>query len=317
MKSTVPGRKAEILAAGLLLLMGINCLSVITRKSITNDENIHIPAGYAHLVSHDFQINNPHPPTPKILSALPLVFFQPSQLSRDEWKGRDEDFERAAIDHFWFANSDWFESMSFWARVPMIALTIVLGVVIFYFTRRLFGARAAVLAVALFSLEPTILAHGRIVHSDIPSALGLLLFCFALYAYVVRPGLTQAVWLGLATGFAPLTKFSMVTLAPLILVGALALILFAPRLRLRRRSAIVHVAIVVGLSLLVINAAYFFHSRPFSAADAEWIANAFGSQATNIARSVRMLNHVVPTDFLMGIYWQIHHSSEGRSEEHT
>ena len=311
MKSTVRGRKAEILAAGLLLLMGINCLSVIARKSVTNDENIHIPAGYAHLVSRDFQFNNPHPPTPKILSALPLVFLHPSELSRDEWQDRDQDFERAAIDHFWFANSDRFESISFWARVPMIALTIVLGFVIFAFARRLFGARAAVLAVALFSLEPTILAHGRIVHTDIPSALGFVLFCFASYRYVTRPGLRQAVWLGLATGFAPLTKFSMVTLAPLALIGASGLILFAPRLSLRRRSAIVHVAIVLGLSLLVINGAYFFHSRPFSGTDAEWIADTFGSHATNIARSVRVLNHVVPTDFLMGIYWQIHHSSEG------
>src|ERR1041385_1558212 len=245
MKSTVPGRKAELLATGLLLLMGIKCLSVIARKSITNDENIHIPAGYAHLVSRDFQINNPHPPTPKILSALPLVFFHPSELSRDEWKDREQDFERAAIDHLWFANSNRFESMSFWARVPMIPLTIVLGVVIFYFTRRLFGTRAAVLAVALFSLEPTILAHGRIVHTDIPSALGLLLFCFASYAYVVRPGWRQAVWLGLATGFAPLTKFSMVTLAPLVLIGAITLILLAPWLSLRRRQAIGHVAVVL------------------------------------------------------------------------
>src|ERR1043166_3313881 len=256
MKSTVPGRKAEILAAGLLLLMGINCLSVLARKSVTNDENIHIPAGYAHLVGRDFQFNNPHPPEPKISSALPLGFFHPSELSRHEWQGPEQDFERAAIDHFWFGDSDRFEAMSFWARVPMIALTIVLGVVIFSFTRRLFGARAAVIAVALFSLEPTILAHGRIVHTDIPSALGLLLFCFASYAYVVRPGWRQAVWLGLATGFAPLTKFSMVTIAPLVLIGAITLILLAPWLSLRRRQAIVHVAIVLGLSLLVINAAY-------------------------------------------------------------
>src|SRR5437763_14973737 len=48
--ATTPARKAEAFAVCLLLLMAANCLTVIARKSVTNDENIHIPAGYYHLV---------------------------------------------------------------------------------------------------------------------------------------------------------------------------------------------------------------------------------------------------------------------------
>ena len=146
----------------MLLLMAFNCLSVIARKSVTNDENIHIPAGYYHLVVGDFQFNNPHPPPPKMLGALPLLFIQPDEMSedrRDELKNED-DFERAAINHFWASNDRLFESISFWTRVPMIADAALLGLAIFYFARRLFGARAAALAVALYTLEPTVLAHG-------------------------------------------------------------------------------------------------------------------------------------------------------------
>ena len=76
-------RKAEAFAALLLLLMAANCLTVIARKSVTNDENIHIPAGYYHLVVGDFQFNNPHPPPPKMLGALPLLFIQPDEMSED------------------------------------------------------------------------------------------------------------------------------------------------------------------------------------------------------------------------------------------
>src|SRR2546421_11626427 len=76
-------RKPEAVAALLLLLMAANCLSVIARKSVTNDENIHIPAGYYHLVVGNFQFNNPHPPPPKMLSALPLLFIQPNEMAED------------------------------------------------------------------------------------------------------------------------------------------------------------------------------------------------------------------------------------------
>src|SRR5438874_2372614 len=311
--ATFAARKSETFAALLLLLMAANCLTVIARKSVTNDENIHIPAGYYHLVVGDFQFNNPHPPPPKMLGALPLLFIQPDEMSedrRDDLKNED-DFERAAINHFWASNDRLFESISFWTRVPMIADSIALGIVVFYFARRLFGARAAVLAVALYSLEPTVLAHGRIVHTDMPSALGLLVFCFALHVYACAPTLRRALWLGAATGFAPLTKFSMVALAPFVVTGALALIIFAPRAGLTRRAALAHVAALAAVALVVINAAYFFQNRPLSPSDVDWIARSFPAHAAAVVLSVRALGYLVPTDFLMGIYWQILHSSDG------
>src|SRR2546421_693502 len=313
--ASVGARKAEAVAALLLLLMAANCLSVIVRKSVPNDENIHIPAGYYHLVVGDFQFNNPHPPQPKMLGALPLLFIQPDEMSedrRDELKNED-DFERAAINHFWASNDRLFESISFWTRVPMIADAFALGLIIFYFARRLFGEVAAVLAVALYSLEPTVLAHGRIVHTDLPSALGLLVFCFALHVYAFAPTLRRALWLGAATGLAPLTKFSMVALAPFVVTGALALIIFASRAGLTRRAALAHVAALAAVALVVINAAYFFQNRALSQSDVEWINNSFPAHAATVLWSVRALGYLVPTDILMGIYWQMLHSRDRKS----
>ena len=88
-------------------------------------------------------------------------------------------------ERFWEDNRGSFETISFWTRVPMIALTVALGILIFVFARELFSARAAVLAVALFSLEPTVLAHGRVVQTDIPAAFGYLLVSFMLYRYLL------------------------------------------------------------------------------------------------------------------------------------
>ena len=328
-------RRAKLLVAALLAAMSIQMLAVISRKSITTDEVVHIPAGYYHLVVGDFQYLNPHPPPPIMLGALPLLFIQPNEPSAEVLgkEKRDDAFIFFGADRFWAVNNSFFQSISFWTRVPMIALTVLLGVVVFSFARRLFGEVAAVMSVALFTLEPTILAHGRIIHTDVPSALGLLVFCFALYLYTSGPSLRRALWLGAAIGFAPLTKFSMVALAPLIVLGAVALVVFAARMKLTRRAALAHVVAVVGLSLFLINAAYFFRNRPLTETDQNWIAASFPAPRVRnrpltetdqksvtvsvpapsdlVLQSVQALRHLVPTDFVMGIYWQIRHSKAG------
>src|ERR1044072_2623167 len=69
------GRRAEALCACLLLLMGLNLLSVVWRKGLTADEFYHVPAGDYHLTRGEFRINTKHPPLLKMLAALPLLFI--------------------------------------------------------------------------------------------------------------------------------------------------------------------------------------------------------------------------------------------------
>src|SRR5438552_15308 len=59
---------AELMCAGLLAGMSWQMLAVISRKSITIDEIVMIPAAYYHLVAGDFQLVNEHPP-------LAICFF--------------------------------------------------------------------------------------------------------------------------------------------------------------------------------------------------------------------------------------------------
>src|SRR3989442_4689150 len=64
---------AEIVCAGLLLLMGINLLTAMSRKSLTNDEFYNVPAGYYNLAARDFAINNLHAPLVRMIAAGPLL----------------------------------------------------------------------------------------------------------------------------------------------------------------------------------------------------------------------------------------------------
>jgi Dolichyl-phosphate-mannose-protein mannosyltransferase len=345
----VLAHQAEAVCACLLLLMAINLFAVILRKSITNDEIVHIPAGYYHLVAGDFHLNNEHPPLVKMWAALPLLFIQPEEPPAVN-NPQEGFMERTWGYHqrFWQANRARFGSITFWPRAMMVPLTLILGVMIFIYARKLFGATAALFALALYVLEPTLLAHGRVVHTDVPAALVYLLFFFALHSYAKTPSLRHALLIGLAGGVALVTKFSMIVIVP-ILVLAVVAFFWRPTLgRGGKRSAtplrmnqatresevpsplrflgalhrplghergkvLLHFGIAAGVILLVVNAAYYFSSPPLEASDVRWVATKSEPMFGTLMKGLAILSKVVPTYFLFGLYNVVIHNQYGHS----
>ncbi len=286
--------------------MAVNLTGQILRKNITGDEIVLIPAGYYHLVAREFHLVYEHPPLCKILSAIPLLFIQPNEFNRARLAPKEKPIDRAWDYNvsFWNDNRERFETICFWARLPMIALTLGLGVLIFAFARDLFGAGAGVFAVALFTVEPLVLAHGRVVQTDIPAAFGFLLLLYTLYRYVARPGMRQAFWIGVAAALAVLAKFSM------LLAGPILVVFFAIRLW-RRRPAVAHMALICLTTLVVINAAYFFKHRPLDEKEVDAMRQSFPGTSVVLRPVSAAFAHVVPVEFVLGILWQVKHSAEG------
>ena len=296
-------RKAEAVCAALLLLLAVNLLAAISRKSITNDEIVHIPAGYYHLVAGEFQLNNEHPPLVKMWAALPLLFVQPDEPPAP--KTEDENFmERTWGFHerFWQANQARFQTVTFWPRVMMIPITLALGALIFIFARKLFGETAALISVGLYVLEPTVLAHGRIVHTDVPAALAYLLFFFTLYKYSEAPGLKRAFVLGLVCGVALLTKFSMLVVLPVLGIYLLARLFINRRDPQQRSQVLFHGGLITAVVLLLVNAAYYFQHPALEASDVRWVEMKSPALLGFVTTIIRVVSKLVPTYYLFGVY---------------
>jgi 4-amino-4-deoxy-L-arabinose transferase-like glycosyltransferase len=315
-RQIVVARRSEALCACLLLLMGANFLAALSRKSITNDEIVHIPAGYYHLVAGEFQLNNEHPPLVKMWAALPLLFIQP--VEPPPLKNAEENFmERTWGFHarFWQSNRASFQSISFWTRAMMIPLALALGVLIFLYARRLFGDAAALFGVALYTIEPTFLAHGRVVHTDVPAALVYLLFFYTLQAYSDAPDTRRALRLGLVGGLALVTKFSMVVLVPVLVVYFV--FRFWKALQSGGEGGVkrtaVHAALVALVALLVVNAAYYFERPPLEASDVRWVELKSAPLAGAITNGIAALSNVVPTYYLFGVYNVAVHNHYGHA----
>jgi 4-amino-4-deoxy-L-arabinose transferase-like glycosyltransferase len=298
----IVAHKAEAASMGVLLLLGISLLAAISHKSITNDEAVHIPAGYYHLVAGNYQLNPEHPPLVKMWAAIPLLFIQPDEPQVTVRESRD--FSQGSADveqQFWYTNQNQFLSMAFWPRVMMIPLTIALGIVIFLFTRTLSNSIAALLAVLLYSIEPTVLAHGRVVHTDIPAALGYLLFVFALFRYHGLPTRRNTILLGVVTAVALLTKYSLIMLVPLLVLYACTRAWSFRRNSTQLKSLLGHSAAVIILVVLIINAVYFFRHDQLNGADIEWLTSASGTYSGAVVSAVNALSYVIPTQYLFGV----------------
>ncbi len=303
---------AGIVCLIALTFMAVNMVSAIGRKSITNDEVVHIPSGYFYLTERNFRLNAEHPPLAKTWSAVPLVFMNLKLPVTGN--GAEIDFQHytmAVAGEFWETNRDRFQSISFWARVPPIILTLGLGLLIFIYSRQCFGPRAAALSVVLFSLEPTMLAHGRVVHTDVAAALGYLSFFFALHSYWRRPGLRRASILGVVTGLALLTKFSMTVLIPILFV-ALAISFYRARRRNFSYAEIaVHSGVAILTAVLVVNVAYGFQRSVIPAPDTGWVEMTSPLLFSHWSAVFKTLSHVFPAYFMLGLHTTMLHNKLG------
>lgn len=224
-------RLTNFIAAGLLIFVFLVALFSMKDDSATMDEVAHLPAGYSYLTQKDMRLNPEHPPLIKDLSAIPLLFIKGINFPQDikAWK-EDINGQWEFGFNFLYQMGNPVDKMIFWSRIPMILILILLGFYIFKWARELFGNKAALLALFLFSFSPTFLAHGRLVTTDVGAAAGVFIatyyFVKALQNSSKRLQPTHHIlpfakgeWApiilaGIFFGLAELAKFSVILLIP-------------------------------------------------------------------------------------------------------
>ena len=300
---------SRTIIAGLLLLALAGSQAVaISRKTLTNDELVHIPAGYYYWTTGDFRFNAEHPPLVKMWAALPLLLLsKPDALPPDAGVAQQR-WEFYGL--FWQQRAADFVRLAFWPRIMMIPIALTLGLVIFLYAKKLFGETAALFALALYCLEPTMLAHGRMVHTDVAGALSFLGFFYLLHRYKEKRNSTRVAWLAFGTAAAVLTKFSMVVVG---IVLAATLVGEVVQAKGSERGPSIWRLVTAGLLiLLLVNGAYFFQRPPLNDTDRSIIK---GQQqfAITMARAIPTLRYVLPTYFLFGMYNVMAHNEYGHT----
>lgn len=198
--------------AGLAVWHAVNA-------SCTMDEAGHLYAGLSRWHG-DPGWNNEHPPLAKSLSGLAL-FLAGVPRPPDTAHGGTSDHIAVLGAQLVFMQADWsWFSVLFLGRLPMLLLLLLMGGLVAWGA----GDQArwgGVVALALCMPDPTITAHGTLIHTDGAAGAGAVAVAVFSERAWTRGRILDDALLGLALGLALLTKFSMLVLVP-------ALVLVAP-----------------------------------------------------------------------------------------
>lgn len=219
-------RQERFVVTLLLLFFVLQCLLSMPHHAPTWDEVGHLPAGYAYWKTGNFQLYPSNPPLIKLWAAVPLLFMDLKlDTDNDSWQ-RNREIEFGQL--FLYETNDNSGTMFFWARLMIVSLGVILGLLVFKWTKELYGQWPSFVALLLYAFNPNLVAHAQLTTSDVGFALFFFLAMYTFYRVITRPSWLRLVWAALAFGLAMTAKFSAIILLPIYFVIVILLLIFKP-----------------------------------------------------------------------------------------
>jgi hypothetical protein len=177
------------------------------------DEVVYVGAAVVYTTRHDLQINPEHPPLGKLLSAVGLAFTD-IRLNPPV----NDNQMQIGLQVLYREGND-ADRLLFLARLPMIILTILFGLVVFAFGRDLVGSTGGLAGLGLYAFSPDVIAHGSLATNDVPMAGFLLTSAWLLWRARRRPRRYLPL-AALAFGCALATKMTALVVFPVFVLLA-------------------------------------------------------------------------------------------------
>ncbi len=195
----------------LLAEMAIAMITTAVEQTPTIDEPVYVGTAVVYLEQHSLRYNPEHPPLGKLIIATGLAFadvrLDPAFVGDQTALGR----------HVLYESGNDPGRLMLLARLPMIVLTLLVGLVVFGFARDLVGPAGGLAALTLYAFSPDIIANGSLATLDVPVAGFLLTSVWLLWRARRRPVLYLPL-AGLALGAALATKMSTLIAVPVLLL---------------------------------------------------------------------------------------------------
>lgn len=241
--------------------------------SLTVDESPHIASGYSYVITGDYRLNPEHPPLLKFLSGLSIwaggkltgqeIYFPDNISAWTERVNAQWDMGYAFI----FNAGNDANFIIWWARLPII-LILLLGSIyipysVYYHTK---SKAISLIVVVLYAFSPSVIAHGRLVTTDLIATLSFILVIDFWLRYLQAPNNKNIFYLSLAIGLAFISKFSTILLLPMMFISGFAYIFIrywkTKKQILAKSLILIRDGIIVACGVfIVINLAYWIVMR--------------------------------------------------------
>ncbi|MFH1747922.1 MAG: glycosyltransferase family 39 protein [Planctomycetota bacterium] len=307
----------------LLLLGAAGTLAVTSMlgDSITYDETSHLTAGMSYLKTGDYRLAPDHPPLAKLWAAWPLLLTDQTWVPDYDYGWQNADVYLAG--RAWLFELNDGEELLLIARGMIVILLLALCLSTYALGRVLFGPGAGLLALVLAALSPTLLAHGRLVTTDLPITLCLTLTLLTVARVLQRVTWGRLLACVLALGAASVTKLSWPLILPVLAIMAFVAIvrrkpIEIPQKRLRhetrsqpatwlelyRRRHCAGAVMIIGLFLVVTTFVSIWTTY-------RWRISMFAEpSATDSGKSSTSTDHM--TELLAGAWHRALHDDDGQ-----
>jgi hypothetical protein len=171
-----------VLLVGLFAAFAFQLVYHAVRTSATVDEPFHILAGHRHWQCGDFGINPEHPPLLKLLASSPLNF---RKLSEPPWECGSKFTPK--FDGFSYGSTflveNGVDSVVISSRVAASLMSLLLALLVFLAAWEMFGRWEALTALAIVAFEPSLIAFGSLVLTDMAISATAFGAVYALYRF--------------------------------------------------------------------------------------------------------------------------------------
>jgi 4-amino-4-deoxy-L-arabinose transferase-like glycosyltransferase len=200
-----------LVVVALLAEMAVAMVTTAVQQTPTIDEPVYVVTAVVYLQQHSLRYNPEHPPLGKLIMGAGLAFADP-RLDPADARNQQALGQRLLYES---GNDPW--RLMLLARLPVILLTLLFGLVVFAFARDLVGPVGGLVALALYAFSPDLIAHGSLATLDVPAAGFLLTSAWLLWRARRRPRRYLPL-AGLALGAALATKMSALPAVPVLML---------------------------------------------------------------------------------------------------
>ncbi|MGW4565983.1 phospholipid carrier-dependent glycosyltransferase [Streptomyces sp. NPDC004561] len=197
----------------LLAQMAAAMVTTALRQTPTIDEPVYVATATDYLHEHRIRYNPEHPPLGKLLIEAGVAVADPRYDASST--GTQGDVGRRLL--YESGNDPW--RLMLWARLPVIALTLLFGLVAFAFAREVAGTPGGLVALALYAFSPDLIAHGSLATLDVPVTGFVLTSAWLVWRARRRP-MPYLPLAGAALGAAVATKMSALPAVPVLMALA-------------------------------------------------------------------------------------------------
>lgn len=224
--------RVTTLLAIVIALIGVNSVALTyTNMGVTYDEPVHVYTGMEWWFMGKYTLEPLHPPLARAAVAGPMYAAgvlpqtvreaisqkkNPDAVARSFYKDMWEN------SHLLFYEGGDIAKRLILARIGVMPFYILSLVIVFLWSRRLFGNEAALASLFLYALIPNSSAHAGLATTDMPYSALFIATLYAFWLWLENPSNQRSVLLGIFGGLTVVTKFSaLMHLPPALIFMAL------------------------------------------------------------------------------------------------